>query len=52
MLVTPVLEAGVDFVLGYMPEGLWYDFYTVRAFFFSPTSYIHLNVFIKLKCAS
>ncbi|MCI4393474.1 hypothetical protein PGIGA_G00157810 [Pangasianodon gigas] len=28
LLVTPVLEPGVDFVAGYMPEGLWYDFYT------------------------
>ncbi|XP_060754556.1 lysosomal alpha-glucosidase [Neoarius graeffei] len=28
LLVTPVLEPGVDFVVGYMPEGLWYDFYT------------------------
>ncbi|KAK2817716.1 hypothetical protein Q7C36_021649 [Tachysurus vachellii] len=28
LLVTPVLEPGVDFVVGYMPEGIWYDFYT------------------------
>lgn len=30
LLVTPVLDPGVDFVVGYMPEGLWYDYYTVR----------------------
>ncbi|XP_008434919.1 lysosomal alpha-glucosidase [Poecilia reticulata] len=28
LLVTPVLEPGVDYVVGYFPEGLWYDFYT------------------------
>uniref|UniRef100_A0A7N6FL29 Uncharacterized protein n=1 Tax=Anabas testudineus TaxID=64144 RepID=A0A7N6FL29_ANATE len=28
LLVTPVLEAGVDYVNGYFPEGLWYDYYT------------------------
>ncbi|XP_061778812.2 lysosomal alpha-glucosidase isoform X1 [Nerophis lumbriciformis] len=28
LLVTPVLEPGVDFVAGYFPEGLWYDYYT------------------------
>nr|XP_055062025.1 lysosomal alpha-glucosidase [Misgurnus anguillicaudatus] len=28
LLVTPVLEAGVEYVVGYFPEGLWYDFYT------------------------
>nr|XP_057925995.1 lysosomal alpha-glucosidase isoform X1 [Doryrhamphus excisus] len=30
LLVTPVLEPGVHFVEGYFPEGLWYDYYTVR----------------------
>lgn len=30
LLVTPVLDPGVDFVVGYFPEGLWYDYYTVR----------------------
>ncbi|KAI4903325.1 hypothetical protein NFI96_015943 [Prochilodus magdalenae] len=27
LLVTPVLEPGVDSVAGYFPQGLWYDFY-------------------------
>lgn len=27
--MTPVLEPGVDYVDGYFPEGLWYDYYTV-----------------------
>ncbi|KAM9770100.1 lysosomal alpha-glucosidase [Menidia menidia] len=27
LLVTPVLEPGVDYVDGYFPEGLWYDYY-------------------------
>ncbi|XP_042590642.1 lysosomal alpha-glucosidase-like [Cyprinus carpio] len=28
LLVTPVLEAGQDHVVGYFPKGLWYDFHT------------------------
>uniref|UniRef100_A0A8D3BUX7 Alpha glucosidase 2 n=1 Tax=Scophthalmus maximus TaxID=52904 RepID=A0A8D3BUX7_SCOMX len=28
LLVTPVLDPGVDYVHGYFPEGLWYDYYT------------------------
>ncbi|XP_032930427.1 lysosomal alpha-glucosidase-like isoform X2 [Catharus ustulatus] len=28
LLVTPVLEPGVDSVTGYVPRGMWYDFYT------------------------
>ncbi|XP_061576253.1 lysosomal alpha-glucosidase [Cololabis saira] len=28
LLVTPVLEPGVDYVDGYFPEGLWYDYFT------------------------
>ncbi|XP_024914210.1 lysosomal alpha-glucosidase [Cynoglossus semilaevis] len=28
LLVTPVLDPGVDYVNGYFPEGLWFDFYT------------------------
>ncbi|XP_051940174.1 lysosomal alpha-glucosidase isoform X1 [Hippocampus zosterae] len=28
LLVTPVLDPGVDFVEGYFPEGLWFDYYT------------------------
>lgn len=28
--MTPVLDPGVDYVVGYFPEGLWYDYYTVR----------------------
>ncbi|XP_015249519.1 PREDICTED: lysosomal alpha-glucosidase-like [Cyprinodon variegatus] len=28
LLVTPVLDPGVDYVNGYFPEGLWYDYYT------------------------
>uniref|UniRef100_U3KHM3 P-type domain-containing protein n=1 Tax=Ficedula albicollis TaxID=59894 RepID=U3KHM3_FICAL len=28
LLVTPVLEPGVDSVTGYIPQGTWYDFYT------------------------
>ncbi|MBN3305105.1 LYAG glucosidase, partial [Amia calva] len=28
LLVTPVLDPGVDYVSGYFPKGLWYDFYT------------------------
>ncbi|XP_056890732.1 lysosomal alpha-glucosidase isoform X1 [Takifugu flavidus] len=28
LLVTPVLDPGVDYVVGYIPEGLWYDYYT------------------------
>lgn len=31
LLVTPVLEPGVDSVTGYFPRGVWYDFYTVRS---------------------
>ncbi|KAI5086333.1 lysosomal alpha-glucosidase isoform X1 [Silurus meridionalis] len=27
-MVTPVLEPGVESVVGYVPKGLWYDFYT------------------------
>lgn len=30
LLVTPVLDPGMDYVEGYFPEGLWYDYYTVR----------------------
>lgn len=33
LLVTPVLDPGVDYVNGYFPEGLWFDFYTVRTRF-------------------
>lgn len=29
LLVTPVLDPGVDYVVGYFPAGLWYDYYTV-----------------------
>lgn len=28
--MTPVLDPGVDSVVGYFPRGLWYDYYTVR----------------------
>ncbi|XP_056135894.1 lysosomal alpha-glucosidase isoform X2 [Lampris incognitus] len=28
LLVTPVLDPGVEYVVGYFPEGLWYDYYT------------------------
>lgn len=28
LLVTPVLDPGVDYVDGYFPAGLWYDYYT------------------------
>ncbi|KAJ8001406.1 hypothetical protein DPEC_G00169180 [Dallia pectoralis] len=28
LLVTPVLDPGVDYVSGYFPRGLWYDYYT------------------------
>lgn len=31
LLVTPVLDPGVDYVVGYFPEALWYDYYTVRS---------------------
>lgn len=31
LLVTPVLEPGVDSVTGYVPRGVWYNFYTVRS---------------------
>uniref|UniRef100_A0A4W6G9B0 Alpha glucosidase 2 n=1 Tax=Lates calcarifer TaxID=8187 RepID=A0A4W6G9B0_LATCA len=30
LLVTPVLDPGVDYVDGYFPEGLWYDYYTIN----------------------
>ena len=30
LLVTPVLDPGVDYVDGYFPQGQWYDYYTVR----------------------
>lgn len=30
LLVTPVLDPGVDYVVGYFPEGLWFDYFTVR----------------------
>lgn len=29
LLVTPVLDPGVNYVDGYFPEGLWYDYFTV-----------------------
>ncbi|XP_053333226.1 lysosomal alpha-glucosidase [Clarias gariepinus] len=32
VLVTPVLEVGVEEVVGYVPQGLWYDFYTGDSF--------------------
>uniref|UniRef100_A0A673AJL8 Lysosomal alpha-glucosidase-like n=1 Tax=Sphaeramia orbicularis TaxID=375764 RepID=A0A673AJL8_9TELE len=41
LLVTPVLNPGVDSVVGYFPEALWYDYYTVRA---TPTKRHHLAV--------
>lgn len=28
--MTPVLDPGVDFVVGYFPQGVWYDYFTVR----------------------
>uniref|UniRef100_A0A668AIN9 Alpha glucosidase 2 n=1 Tax=Myripristis murdjan TaxID=586833 RepID=A0A668AIN9_9TELE len=28
LLITPVLDPGVNYVVGYFPEGLWYDYYT------------------------
>uniref|UniRef100_A0A8C7J8X1 MICAL-like protein 2 n=1 Tax=Oncorhynchus kisutch TaxID=8019 RepID=A0A8C7J8X1_ONCKI len=28
LMVTPVLDPGVDYVVGYFPQGLWYDYYT------------------------
>lgn len=28
--MTPVLDPGVDYVDGYFPEGVWYDYFTVR----------------------
>ncbi|XP_037546300.1 lysosomal alpha-glucosidase [Nematolebias whitei] len=28
LLVTPVLDPGVDYVDGYFPEGVWYDYFT------------------------
>ncbi|XP_066517719.1 lysosomal alpha-glucosidase [Hoplias malabaricus] len=28
LLVTPVLQSGVNYVAGYFPRGLWYDFHT------------------------
>ncbi|XP_034043234.1 lysosomal alpha-glucosidase [Thalassophryne amazonica] len=28
LLVTPVLDPGVDYVVGYFPEGVWYDYDT------------------------
>lgn len=28
--MTPVLEPQVDYVDAYFPEGLWYDYFTVR----------------------
>ncbi|CAN9510595.1 unnamed protein product [Ophioblennius macclurei] len=28
LLVTPVLDPGVDHVVGYFPESVWYDYYT------------------------
>ncbi|XP_030278092.1 lysosomal alpha-glucosidase [Sparus aurata] len=31
LLVTPVLDPGMDYVEGYFPEGLWYDYYTGEA---------------------
>ncbi|XP_029433338.1 lysosomal alpha-glucosidase-like isoform X2 [Rhinatrema bivittatum] len=31
LLVTPVLEAGMDCVTGYFPQGVWYDYYTGSA---------------------
>lgn len=30
LIVTPVLDPGVNYVEGYFPEGVWYDYYTVR----------------------
>ncbi|XP_020659956.3 lysosomal alpha-glucosidase [Pogona vitticeps] len=28
LLVTPVLDLGMDSVIGYFPRGVWYDYYT------------------------
>lgn len=41
LLVTPVLDPGVDYVEGYFPAGLWYDYYTVR-----PALRIHYTRYI------
>lgn len=30
LLVTPVVDPGVDYVVGYFPQGVWYDYFTVR----------------------
>uniref|UniRef100_A0A8C9WNQ5 Alpha glucosidase 2 n=1 Tax=Scleropages formosus TaxID=113540 RepID=A0A8C9WNQ5_SCLFO len=31
LLVTPVLDPGVSYVVGYFPKALWYDFFTVSS---------------------
>lgn len=48
LLVSPVLEPGVDFVVGYIPEGIWYDFYTVSVFLYFILSSEYF-LFIKLE---
>lgn len=35
--MTPVLDPGVDHVVGYFPAGLWYDYFTVRCTIASST---------------
>ena len=37
LLVTPVVDPGVEYVVGYFPAGLWYDYYTVRPPSLSPS---------------
>ncbi|NXY38861.1 LYAG glucosidase, partial [Pomatorhinus ruficollis] len=45
LLVTPVLEPGVDSVTGYIPQGTWYDFYTsLDTFEKGNYSYVMFNV--------
>uniref|UniRef100_A0A8B9F9V5 P-type domain-containing protein n=1 Tax=Amazona collaria TaxID=241587 RepID=A0A8B9F9V5_9PSIT len=41
LLVTPVLDPGVDSVTGYVPRGTWYDFYTPCVVPLTP-SYLYL----------
>lgn len=45
LLVTPVLDPGVDYVDGYFPEGLWYDYYTVRPTILLSTFSIVYSIF-------
>lgn len=56
--MTPVLDPRVDYVEGYFPEGVWYDYYTVRPTTnIQPCTHTHtdyrgLNSLLTITCSS